>query len=187
MISTLRIAAIINLLLTALACGGGRSATVIQGPMPKGGTFTGVYHSPQYGEMHMVQTGDQVIGEYSKDERTGKVNGTADGNVLRFEWVETRRLVSNKPTVMKGRGYFQYMVDAANDDHVLKGEWGHGDDETGGGPWNAWKSKRSQPELSPELLGDSDSSGGESYREPESSDSDYDSDFENDELGDDIL
>ncbi len=181
MISTLRTAATTILLVTALACGGS-TASVKQGPMPEGGTFTGVYHSPQYGEMHLVQTGEQVVGEYTKDERAGKINGTAEGNVLHFEWVETRKLVSNKPTVTKGRGYFQYMIDAANDDHVLKGEWGHGDDETGGGPWNAWKSKRSQPELS----SDSDSSGDESYDDLEDDESDYDSDAEEEEL-DDIL
>jgi len=149
--------------------------------MPEGGTFTGVYHSPQYGEMQLVQTGDQVVGEYTKDEREGRINGTAEGNVLHFDWTESRKLVANRPTVTKGKGYFQYIVDAANDDHVLKGEWGLGDDETGGGPWNAWKSKSSKPHLSSE----SESSGGESYGEPEEDDSDFGSGDE--ELGDDIL
>ena len=182
MISTLRTSATTILLVTALACGGS-SAKVKQAPMPDGGTFTGVYHSPQYGEMHLVQTGGEVIGEYKKDERSGRINGTAEGNLMRFEWVESRELVANRPTVTKGRGYFQYMIDVANDDHVLKGEWGHGEDEIGGGPWNAWKSKRSQPKLSHDIA----SSGDESGQEPEESESGFDSASGDDELGDDIL
>ena len=177
--SKIRFTILTILMLTVLGCGGS-TASVKQGPMPEGGSFTGVYHSPQYGEMHMVQTGDQVIGEYTKDEREGRINGTAEGNMLRFEWVESRKLVSNKPTVTKGRGYFLYKIDVTNDDHVLQGEWGHGDDETGGGPWNAWKSKHSQPRLSGS---DGESSGGESYEAPEEESDSY----EDEEIGDDIL
>jgi hypothetical protein len=179
MINTIRFAVPTMLLVTVLGCGGS-TASVKPRPMPEGATFTGVYHSPQYGEMQLVQTGDSVIGEYTKDEREGKINGTAEGNVLHFEWVEKRKLVSNKPTVTKGRGYFQYIVDKVNDDHVLKGEWGQGDDETGGGPWNAWKSKTGRPHLS---SGSGESSGGESYEEPEESES-YE---EEEEVGEDIL
>lgn len=182
MISTFRIAVTTMLLVTVLGCGGS-TASVKEGPMPEGGTFTGVYHSPQYGEMHLVQSGDSVIGEYTKDERKGKINGTAEGNILHFEWVEERSLVANRPTVTKGRGYFLYKIDAVNDDHVLTGEWGHGDDETGGGPWNAWKSKTSKPHLS----SDSDSSGGESYEDLEEEESDYGGGSEEEEDLDDIL
>lgn len=168
---------VVVLSLTA-ACGGG-SASVTAGPMPAEGSFTGVYFSPQYGEMHMIQNGSSVIGEYKKDERSGKIQGDADGDLMRFEWTENRAMVSNRPTVTRGRGYFRYTIVAENNEHRLAGEWGLDDNETGGGPWTAVKSKRRQPRLS----GDRDSSGGDS-----SDSEDYgDEGGDDSEGGDDIF
>jgi hypothetical protein len=98
--------------------------------------------------MNLVQTGNAVVGEYKKDERSGKLNGSVEGDLLRFDWVERRALVSNKPVETKGKGYFKYMIDPSNNEHVIKGEWGIGNQMTGGGPWNGWKSLRSKPHLS---------------------------------------
>jgi hypothetical protein len=137
----------------AAGCGGPAVEMVKAGPMPEGGDFTGVYHSPQYGEMNLVQNGNSVIGEYKKDERTGRINGSVDGDVLRFDWVEKRALVLNKPVESKGKGYFRYMIDASTKEHVLKGEWGSGNQMKGGGPWNAWKSLKAKPQLSGDLSG----------------------------------
>jgi hypothetical protein len=158
--------------IVALGCGGG-SADVSVGTMPQGGAFTGVYHSPQYGEMNIIQTGDSVVGEYKKDERSGRINGSVEGDIMRFEWVENKAMISNRPTETRGRGYFRYMIDPSNGDHVLKGEWGIGDNETGGGPWNAWKSKHSQPKLSTDS---GESSGGETLPDEEMGSDDYGSD-----------
>jgi hypothetical protein len=82
--------------------------------------------------------------------------------LLRFEWVEKKAMVANRATETRGHGYFRYQIDQGNGQHVIKGEWGLGDDETGGGPWLAYKMKNKEPHLS------SESSGGES--ESESSD-----------------
>lgn len=128
-------------------CGGAKQARVSAGPMPNGGTFTGVWFSPQYGEMHLVQTGGHVLGEYEKDERVGRIQGKAEGNVMRFQWEENRQLVVGRPTVVRGKGYFRYEV-GADGDHYVTGEWGHDDRETGGGPWNAVKSRTREPRLS---------------------------------------
>ncbi len=130
-----------------VACGGGsggRRASVKVEPMPQGGTFTGVYHSPQYGEMHVVQTGAQVVGEYAKDERKGRIEGTVQGNVLRFRWEERRELVRGKPVITTGRGYFRYVRGPDGRDYLL-GEWGVGEDEIGGGEWRAVKLRRRRP------------------------------------------
>jgi len=135
-------------LLALAACGGGGSrASVSPGAMPAGGTFTGVWSSPQYGEMHMVQTGVQVVAEYTKDERRGRIQGTVQGDLLRFEWSERRELVAGRPITTRGRGYFRFV---AGDDHqmYIVGEWGHDDNETGGGPWRAVRSPRRRPSLS---------------------------------------
>ena len=98
--------------------------------MPENGTFTGVYYSPQYGEMHMVQNGNAVVGKYKKDERGGKIQGEVDGDLMRFEWTEYKAMVSNRPQTTRGHGYFRYMVDASNGDHLLKGRWGLDDDDS---------------------------------------------------------
>jgi hypothetical protein len=149
-------------------CGGGGAAGVSSGPMPDDGTFSGVYHSPQYGDMNFIQNGSAVVGEYKSEMRKGKIQGEAEGDLLRFEWTEHKAMVSNRPQETRGHGYFKYMIDKGNGDHVLKGEWGLGDDETGGGQWNAYKLKNKEPHLSSEDR----SSGGESEEDDsESSDS----------------
>ncbi len=160
------------IVLVALGCGG-NTADVSAGTMPEGGGFTGVYHSPQYGEMHIIQTGDSVVGEYKKDERSGRINGSVEGDLMHFEWVEQKAMVANRPTETRGRGYFRYLIDPSTGDHVLKGEWGVGDNETGGGPWNAWKSKHSKPKLSTDS---GDSSGGETPPDEGMESDDYGSD-----------
>ena len=130
----------------APGCGGDgiHHASVSSAPMPAGETFTGVWHSPQYGEMHITQTGAQVIGDYTQDERHGRIQGTAQGNVLRFEWSEERELISGHPTTTRGHGYFQFQIGDDGDSYIL-GNWGHDENETGGGPWNAVRDRRRRP------------------------------------------
>lgn len=122
------------------ACGAS-NASIKPGAMPDDGSFSGVYFSPQYGEMRLTQNGSAVIGEYTKDERSGKIQGEANGDLLRFEWRETKAMVANRPQETRGHGYFRYMVDASNGDHILKGRWGLLDDDAEGGEWNAYKSR----------------------------------------------
>jgi hypothetical protein len=142
----------------ALGCGGGNTANIKPGPMPDNGTYTGVYFSPQYGEMHLVQNGSAVVGKYKKDERSGRIQGEAEGDVMTFEWTEYKAMVSNRPQSTRGRGHFRYMIDASNGDHILKGRWGLGDDDTSGGEWNAYKSRSQQPDL--ERFGSGGETGG---------------------------
>ncbi len=131
--------------LAIAGCGGG-GVNIPEGPMPEGGSFTGVWHSPQYGEMHMVQTGSNVVGEYTKDERRGRIQGTVQGNVMRFEWSEERELVAGRPITTRGRGYFRYAI-GDDGDHYIRGEWGHDNNMAGGGPWNAVRDRRRQPHV----------------------------------------
>lgn len=161
--------------LSAGACGS-KPPEIVAGKMPEGGNFSGVYFSPQYGEMNMVQNGGAVIGEYKQEMRTGKIQGEASGDLMKFEWIERKALVSNRAQETRGHGYFRYVVDPANGDHILKGEWGLGDSMLGGGPWNAYKAKGKEPKLSQETSG-GDSSGGS-----EGGDSSDESSEESDEL-----
>jgi hypothetical protein len=152
------------LALWCVGCGGG-APEIKAGNMPEGGNYSGVYYSPQYGTMNMIQNGTAVVGEYASDMRSGKIQGEVQGDLMKFEWTENKAMVSNRATVSKGHGYFRYIVDPANGDHVLKGEWGLGDQQTGGGPWNAFKAKGKEPKLTEHT------SGGESDEGEDSSDS----------------
>jgi hypothetical protein len=155
-----------GLFLTAIAtssCAASNTA-IKPGPMPDEGSFTGVYFSPQYGEMHLAQNGSAVVGKYKRDERSGKIQGEAQGDVLRFEWRESKAMVSNLPQETRGHGYFRYMVDASNGDHVLKGRWGLDDDDSDGGEWNAYKSRTRTPELDDPAANSNDArEDGESF------------------------
>ncbi|HEY2732487.1 MAG TPA: hypothetical protein VGI70_00805 [Polyangiales bacterium] len=177
---TLALTAIAVLVLSlGAACGGGAPEIVAQS-MPSGGNFTGVYFSPQYGEMNLMQNGSAVIGEYKQEMRSGKIQGEATGDLLKFEWTEQKAMVSNRAQEARGHGYFRYVIDKANGDHVLKGEWGLGDSATGGGPWNAYKAKGKEPHLSTET------SGGESKSSDDESDDSSGSKPGN-ESGDDLF
>ena len=143
--------------LTAIAgCGGGGLGNISEGPMPEGGSFTGVWHSPQYGEMHLVQTGQQVVGDFTKDERRGRVQGSVSGDVMRFEWSEDREMIAGRPITTRGRGYFRYTI-GEDGDHYIRGEWGNDDAMRGGGPWNAVRDRRRQPAN----VGSQETSGGD--------------------------
>lgn len=157
----MRALATLGLLISVLAmgCGGVQRARVSAGAMPPGGTFTGVWYSPQYGEMHIVQTGATAVGRYQKEERKGRLQGAVEGDVMRFEWTENKEMIVGRPVKTKGRGYFRLVSDAAEDNWKLMGEWGHDNSETGGGPWNAVKSKKGKPVLDPSAPSDSYSGG----------------------------
>ncbi len=147
----------IALLVIVAGCGAASGrADVTPGTMPEGGSFGGVWNSPQYGRMDMVQTGASIVGEYTKNERHGRLEGTVQGDLMRFTWSERRELVAGVPRLNRGRGYFRLVKDAEG--FKLIGEWGHDDDETGGGPWNAIHT-RWVPHLS--TASGSESSGGE--------------------------
>lgn len=136
--------ALAPLLLVLAACGGGPRG-IRTGTMPEGGTFHGVWHSPQYGEMHFCQSASRVIGEYTKDERLGLVQGDVKGDVLFFEWSEDRELVIGRPTTTTGHGYFRLRREQ-DGRYYLDGEWGMEEDYKGGGGWRAVKLERAQPD-----------------------------------------
>ncbi|MGB8329238.1 MAG: hypothetical protein WCE62_03855 [Polyangiales bacterium] len=126
-----------------LGCGGSQKPKA--GPLPAGATFYGIWESPQYGNMHLCQSGKQVIGDYVLHERAGRIQGDVDGDLMIFRWEDRRELVAGKPQVRRGKGYFRIEI-GEDGDQYIKGEWGLEDELTGGGPWNAVKLRRGQPD-----------------------------------------
>lgn len=132
-----------SLLLAALAaatlfgCGGSSlRANISPGVMPETGSWQGRWASVQYGEMTLCQVGAQVVGTFEKDERRGRIQGTMQGDILRFQWTERREMVRGRPNISEGRGYFRYVL-GDDESHYAVGEWGHNEAEIGGGPWRA--------------------------------------------------
>ena len=137
----------------ASACGGSGAGGVTAGPMPEGGSFHGVFQSPEYGEMHLCQTGQMVMGDFQRDERRGTLTGTVEGDVLRIQWEQRREMVIGRPSVTRGRGFFRLSLDE-NGDFRFDGEWGHDDAFRGGGGWTGVRMRRGEPERCLRNVGD---------------------------------
>lgn len=137
----------------ATGCGGsgssGKTANVKSGPMPDGGSWTGVYYSPLYGWLHLVEQGDTVNGKWLRPrrDRWGKLEGTTDGNVLRFEWQEFEYGLVGPNSSRGGKGYLVYKRPPGdNVDDQVEGEIGRGNDEVGQ-PWDGVKQRNVKPDL----------------------------------------
>lgn len=130
----------------------GQNVTVSQGPMPTDETFTGVYRSPQIGDLELVQTGSALTGRYEYDRGschvTATLEGTVEGNVAQLRWTENHRPCGRIAPVV-GRAYFLYMLETtANVTRGrLFGRWGYNDDDREGGPWMAFKLPNRTPRM----------------------------------------
>ena len=131
--------------------GTGTNVSLSQGAMPANHTFTGVYRSPQIGDIEIVQTGDSNVGRYEFDRGSchvrGRLEGSASGNLFRFTWTEDHRECGRIEPV-RGRGYFLYHVEEAESPRGrLFGKWGYREDDHGGGAWTAFKIAGRQPRM----------------------------------------
>lgn len=122
------------------------------GAMPDGESFTGSFHSSQIGDVYLEQTGDAVVGTYAYDRAschaTGRIEGTVQGNLLRFHWTESQR-ACGRIQPLRGRGYFLFWMDSAGNGRA-NGEWGVAAAESGGGPWTLFRDRvRRQPPPAP--------------------------------------
>lgn len=124
-------------------------AKVSPGSMPDGGSWTGVYYSPLFGSLHLVGEGKLVQGKWLRPlkGRWGKLQGNADGNLLRFDWSEHTDGLVGPNAKKSGKGYFVYSrPEGANVDDQIKGSIGRGKDEVGV-EWRAIKQRNVKPDL----------------------------------------
>lgn len=131
------------------ACGGpeAKSAHVTPQNMPDGETWTGVYFHPVYGYLHMVEQDNNVVAKWQRTDKSawGRMSGIKNGNVLHFQWQETKYGLVGPSATQKGRGYFVYTVGKDNIAN-LGGEYGLDNDEVGS-EWNCVKQMRMNPDL----------------------------------------
>jgi hypothetical protein len=132
--------------------GGGGSAkapNIKPGEMPESASWNGVYFNTQFGNLHLVETGDAIAGKWKTTDgsKWGELNGPVKGNVLHFEWTEHKIGMVGPTSISKGKGYFIYKrPEGDNVDDVLKGEWGLGADEAGN-EWDCVKQRNLKPDL----------------------------------------
>ena len=124
--------------LPAFGCGPGtpdaKLASVQPGAMPAKGDWEGVYYSPLFGTLHLKKKGGGVFGAWMTPMKdiAGRLDGTTDGNVMKFSW-ESHIIGLVAPNSKKnGKGYFVYTRPAGeNIDDEIHGEVGKGEDEVG--------------------------------------------------------
>lgn len=108
-------------------------------PMPAGVSYQGEWYSPQYENMTLTQSGGKVTGTFTY-KGGGTLEGTLEGNVLHFEWIQPGDMARAQREV-RGKGYFVI----ADDGQSFEGRWGYDGDNTGGGTWSAERLDTSGP------------------------------------------
>ena len=146
-----RVGLLVCLVVPSFAIGCGRepeNPAIRAGDMPAGGEWTGVYYSPTYGSLHLIEEGDTIKGRWrtTGGEAWGELTGKPDGNLLRYEWVEHKIGMVGPSSTSKGHGYFKYVKPDTADPDKIEGEWGLNDAESGS-PWSATKQNNVQPNL----------------------------------------
>jgi len=129
--------------------GGGKYANIKPGTMPPDASWNGVYFNPQYGNLHLVETGGSVAGKWKRTDGSawGELNGPVAGNLYHFEWTEHKIGLVGPSSTSKGKGYFVYKrPPGENVDDTLDGEWGLNNDETGN-RWDCVKQRHVEPDL----------------------------------------
>ncbi|MGM0557141.1 MAG: hypothetical protein ACQEVA_12230 [Myxococcota bacterium] len=128
--------------LVLVGCKSGGQTVPDSQPLAAGQDFSGVWYSEQFEHMHLKQSGSRVVGIYTY-KNGGRIEGTADGNVLRFQWSEPGDREA-AVRAQSGKGYFQLVTEG--EQTLLEGEWGYNDSRTGGGPWEAEYIRQLEPE-----------------------------------------
>jgi len=130
-------------------CGGHGAAFpgVTAGPMPADQTWPGVYYNPVYGNLHLTEQDNSVVGRWRRTDSShwGELSGTVEGNLLRFKWTEHTYGSVGPAADLRGNGIFVYKI-GQNDVPELDGKYALEDrDETG--DWHCVKQLNVKPDL----------------------------------------
>jgi len=126
----------------AVGCGGHgpKNAMLKVGEMPEGAQWKGVYYSQLFGNLHLVEKDGDIKGAWRTvaGDAWGELTGKAEGDLLRYDWVEHRIGMVGPSAQRTGKGYFRYVRTRTEENKSpdeIHGEWGLGEKETG----NSWK------------------------------------------------
>lgn len=125
-----------------------QSANIAPQNMPDGEAWTGVYFHPVYGNLHMIEQDQNVIGKWQRTDKSawGQLSGTKNGNVLHFQWTEHKYGLVGPSASSHGRGYFVYKMPKEGKIAELDGQYGLDQDETGS-EWHCVKQQHTNPDL----------------------------------------
>jgi hypothetical protein len=131
--------------------------------MPEGAKWQGVYYSPIFGYLNLVQNGDEVRGAWrtTEGESWGELTGKVTGALLRYKWTNHKIGMYGPASERSGKGYFVYTrpkASAVRSPDEIHGQWGLGKYETGN-KWNAIKQKNLQANLKSVIPGASEELG----------------------------
>lgn len=117
------------------------------GAMPEGGDWQGVYFDQVFGFLHITVSGNAAQGAWRNNagDKWGELFGEVDGNVLKYSWTERKIGVVGPAAKSEGKGYFVYSIPTPGEPHMIKGEWGLGENEAGH-TWEALKQMNMEPD-----------------------------------------
>lgn len=126
----------------ATGCGGNEGyKKPTAGAMPAMGNWDGVYFSEAYGRMELSDNGNgTIIGLYEGERFHGKIEGSAEGDLLNFKWTQWNEELNGKSRETTGHGFFRYITkqegttEKPRTTHFIEGEWGYLDKNAG----NTW-------------------------------------------------
>ena len=109
------------------------AANIPQHSMPAGASFSGLWYT-NFGDMKLTQKADGSTRGTFDYKGEGIVEGKVEGGVFIFEWTQPGDFQVGRREV-KGKGYLVM----GDDGLTMAGEWGYGDNYTGGGEWTGNK------------------------------------------------
>ena len=101
--------------------------------MPAGATFSGLWYS-NFGDVKLTQKADGTTRGSFDYKVDGTIEGKVTGGVFVFEWIQPGDFQVGRRDV-SGKGYFVISDDGLE----FTGQWGYGENYTGGGEWKGTK------------------------------------------------
>ena len=126
------------LLMGSWSCGAKQKNAWDPGPAIRGLNLSGNWHSPDFGDMKLVQDRGIVSGTYKHPrgpDHNGRIRGTITGDVITLNWVQPGN-VDAAIMPVKGKAYWKIAPSGRS----LKGRWGFDQSIDDGGVWTAEKS-----------------------------------------------
>ena len=134
-------------------CSGKGSNTASSSPkageMPSEESWSGVYFHQVFGYLHLVENGTNIVGRWKRADESawGELEGTIEGNLVRYKWTEHKIGLVGAAADRKGSGWFQYLpAKEEKGSAELNGMFGL-DDGPQDADWHCVKQQRMTPNL----------------------------------------